>query len=154
MFNKNVLAVCLGTLCSFAAASGTTPSFEQYKVRVEQIRSPRVNLRSHAIGRKYRTQIRDTIKAQGVNFAGHYTVVQWGCGTECTQLAIVDIRTGVIWHDPDVIATRGYLFRRDSSLLIQDPWDGAGDFLPRVPTQFFTFREGRMKRVAIVKHAT
>src|SRR5438105_1150903 len=30
----------------------------------------------------------------GPNFAGHYTVVTWGCGTECQMHAILDGRTG------------------------------------------------------------
>lgn len=36
----------------------------------------------------------------GPNFAGRYIVVQWGCGTECIQYAIVDAKTGMIRQPP------------------------------------------------------
>jgi hypothetical protein len=133
----------------FAAA----PVFKDYKVAVETIRTPTISLRSDAIGRKFRTQIRDTVKMQRVNFGGHYTIVRWGCGTDCTYLAIVDLRNGKIWHDPGLIATRGFAFRADSTLLILDPWDGPGDFLPKVPTEYYVFRGGKLRRLLVVKHA-
>ena len=153
MLTKRFLVLCLGALCVFTASGESTPTFERYAVQVEAIRSPRIDLGSHPIGRKYRTQIRYTVKTQGVNFGGHYTLVEWGCGSPCTQLAIVDLKSGDIWHDADVIAARGFVFHADSTLLVQDPWDGPGDFLPRVPTRFFTFSNGRLKLVAVVKHA-
>src|SRR4051812_46823439 len=30
----------------------------------------------------------------GPNFAGHYTIVEWGCGSECWQAAIINAETG------------------------------------------------------------
>src|SRR5882672_4908831 len=42
---------------------------------------------------QYRTAIRKAAP-DGPNFAGHYTVVTWGCGTECQMHAILDGRTG------------------------------------------------------------
>ena len=30
----------------------------------------------------------------GPNFAGQYRVVVWGCGTSCTQFAVVNLKTG------------------------------------------------------------
>lgn len=47
--------------------------------------------------RLYRTMIRIGTK-DGVNFAGHYVMVNWGCGTGCTSHAIVDARTGRVFH--------------------------------------------------------
>jgi len=34
--------------------------------------------------------------ASGSNFAGHFTLAHWGCGTDCFQYAIVDTKTGEI----------------------------------------------------------
>ena len=34
---------------------------------------------------------------QGPNFAGHYTVATWGCGTGCTEFAIVNAKTGTVF---------------------------------------------------------
>lgn len=74
--------------------------------------------------RSYRTMLREGAK-QGPNFAGHYTIVQWGCGTECWQAAVVDAKTGRIYQLPSTTGPRSYYFestwlhfRRDSRLLI------------------------------------
>jgi hypothetical protein len=49
--------------------------------------------------RKYRSMLRDSAK-DGVNFAGHYTVGQWGCGGGCVQFAIIDAKTGDVFFPP------------------------------------------------------
>ena len=36
----------------------------------------------------------------GPNFAGHYYVVQWGCGTGCLRMAVVDAVTGMVFPPP------------------------------------------------------
>ncbi|TCP80790.1 hypothetical protein C8J31_11430 [Rhizobium sp. PP-CC-2G-626] len=41
----------------------------------------------------FRTRIRDGMK-QGPNFAGHYSVIQFGCGTGCSGVVVADNRTG------------------------------------------------------------
>ncbi|HUI81380.1 MAG TPA: hypothetical protein VLY24_25820 [Bryobacteraceae bacterium] len=43
--------------------------------------------------------IRQGAKAN-VEFAGHYTVPRWGCGSGCGQLAIVDSVSGRVYHAP------------------------------------------------------
>ena len=69
---------------------------------------------------QYRTVLREGAK-EGPNFAGHFTIVQWGCGTNCTQAAVVDANTGKIYQLPSVSQRRfAYWlhFRLDSRLLI------------------------------------
>ncbi len=41
----------------------------------------------------FRTRIREGMK-QGPNFAGHYSVIQFGCGTGCSGVVVADNRTG------------------------------------------------------------
>ncbi len=72
--------------------------------------------------RMFRTRLREDAR-EGPNFAGHYTVVFWGCGTGCAQLAVVDARNGrVFWPPleyidiPDREGDPGY--RLDSRLLV------------------------------------
>jgi len=36
----------------------------------------------------------------GPNFAGHYVVQQWTCGSPCVMMAIVDVVTGHVYHPP------------------------------------------------------
>lgn len=50
--------------------------------------------RSHA----NRTQIR-TQAANGPNFAGHFTLAKWGCGSPCLAFVIIDARSGTV-YDP------------------------------------------------------
>ena len=37
---------------------------------------------------------------QPVEFAGHYTVPQWGCGAGCSMFAVVDSITGHVYDPP------------------------------------------------------
>ncbi|WP_175882331.1 hypothetical protein [Burkholderia sp. BCC0044] len=75
--------------------------------------------------RLYRTIIRDEF-AQPANFAGHYRVAIWGCGTDCRNFAIVDKYTGATYTMPGVKAVSGVMgnddervdFRAGSRLLI------------------------------------
>jgi hypothetical protein len=49
--------------------------------------------------RLYRTNLRNTAK-RPPNFAGHYSFVDWGCGTNCLGGAVVDQQTGKIFQPP------------------------------------------------------
>jgi hypothetical protein len=99
------------------------PRFEQYPAPQNFKGKPApVNLASHKEARMFRTNLRNGAK-EGPNFAGHYTVVVWGCGTSCLSFAIVDARTGrVYFPDFAVYSTEddsiGY--RLNSRLFIAD----------------------------------
>jgi len=90
--------------CQYALSDApkSSPKFESYAVAVTHVkRAPRVQLRS-AQARLYRTQLRDAAKlgAQtGPNFAGHYRLASWGCGTGCLSWGVVDLKTGRVAFD-------------------------------------------------------
>jgi hypothetical protein len=79
--------------------------------------------------RQFRTVIREGAQI-GTNFAGHYTIVSWGCGTSCIQFSIVDAKTGAVFMPDFYIAFSSNLeqeklrdeeplqFRPDSKLLV------------------------------------
>lgn len=46
--------------------------------------------------RGFRTRIRQGAKSD-VEFAGHYTIPRWGCGTECNGFVVVDSITGEVY---------------------------------------------------------
>jgi hypothetical protein len=46
--------------------------------------------------RRFRSQLESATKA---TFAGHYTFVTWGCGTQCEQHYLLDLRTGRVYSD-------------------------------------------------------
>lgn len=45
----------------------------------------------------YRTRIRDGM-LQGANFAGHYALISWGCGTSCRVNVVGDVITGQMFN--------------------------------------------------------
>src|SRR5580693_2326943 len=95
--------------------------------------------------RRYRTRIRkgvvngegvwsgsweNTMKTSGPNFAGHYFVIRWGCGSDCLMMAVVDAKTGKVYDPPlsgagtelyvnmDMLGDREIDFKPLSSLMI------------------------------------
>src|SRR5262245_16178019 len=72
--------------------------------------------------REYRTRIRNGAK-EGPNFAGHYTVISWGCGTSCGVYVIVDAQTGQVYWLPEIsrgvdLGVAGPEYRLDSTLMV------------------------------------
>jgi hypothetical protein len=54
------------------------------------------NFTTDPSSKRFKFAINDGCKKEGVNYAGHYTIVEWGCGTVCAEMAIVDRITGQI----------------------------------------------------------
>ncbi|HEX8297761.1 MAG TPA: hypothetical protein VF594_01260 [Rubricoccaceae bacterium] len=89
-------ALVLFALVATSASAQTAglPRFEDYPAGpAYRGRVAPLVLSSSATARTYRTMTRQAM-AEGVNFAGHYVVATWGCGTECMGGVIVDARTG------------------------------------------------------------
>jgi hypothetical protein len=116
-------------LISTDAIRQPVPRFADYPASVETIRHPAAPVLASREARMFRTELREGAR-KGPNFAGHFTVVGWGCGSACIQWAVVDARTGKVRLEPsievvsvdnvadanaDVFALR---FRRDSRLMI------------------------------------
>ena len=100
----------------------TLPRFGDYAVPERfRGRPAPVRLASDPQARFFRTKLREGAR-EGPNFADHFTVVTWGCGSGCQVNAIVDARTGTIY--PQWLQTNaGVSVRRGSRLLIADPVD-------------------------------
>ncbi|HWU15231.1 MAG TPA: hypothetical protein VN157_14615 [Caulobacter sp.] len=62
--------------------------------------------------------------ARGPNFAGRFTIVEFGCGMSCVYWAVVDAATGRVFDPPAAplsilhASGRGLEYRRDSRLLV------------------------------------
>ncbi|TKC86985.1 hypothetical protein FAZ69_19590 [Trinickia terrae] len=73
----------------------------------------------------FRTVIRNEF-SEPANFAGHYRVAIWGCGTDCRDFAILDKDTGSVYTMPGESEVNGVMgndderinFRMDSKLFI------------------------------------
>ena len=101
---KTILLV----ICVYLAAGtafpqkGDVPRFEDFPVPRKFAGKPApVNLNSHPKARKYRTMLRAAAK-EGANFAGHYIVTYWGCGSNCRQIAFIDASNGNVYFSPEL----------------------------------------------------
>ncbi len=129
----------------------TRPQFSDYAVReIFRGRPARVRLDSRR-ARNFRTVLREGAQT-GPNFAGHYTAVQWGCGTGCAQMGIVDAKTGRVYFPPleynDIIdmedeSVRSRFFRLDSRLLVltRSFYDGDDTYT----AYYYLFDNGRFR---------
>jgi hypothetical protein len=80
------------------STSAEIPKFDDYPVDVWS-GSP-VPVMIHAPEeRLYRTNLRNTAN-RPPNFAGHYSFVDWGCGTNCLGAAVVDQQSGKVFQPP------------------------------------------------------
>lgn len=72
--------------------------------------------------RHFITRIKEGCVEEGVNFAGHYTIIEWGCGMECQLMAIVDCVDGKIIYSKIPFDTsdghNGIDYHTDSRMLI------------------------------------
>ncbi len=87
-----------------------------------------VDINSDPIGRIYRSAIRSDVEYFGINFAGKYSIADWGCGSGCQDGVIVDADTGHVYEMP-VLTTNGHEARRDSRLLVQNPLAPGGGWM-------------------------
>jgi hypothetical protein len=109
--DMNKIISFLGIMIAVAALSVSgqrLPRFAEYGVRVERVGSITVDLRSHKDARMFRTNLRNAAK-EGVNFAGNFILTGWGCGTNCSEWAIIDARTGRVFF-PAELAGVGFGF--------------------------------------------
>jgi hypothetical protein len=130
--SDKLIATALLFVVPFGSAFSTTKTepvqrFTDFPVREIYRGKPAPAQPTSRFAHRFRTVIRKGAQ-EGPNFAGHYTVVIWGCGTSCAQFAIVDAVTGETYDPPfDGITwgdEKGFLkqyglhFRLDSSLFV------------------------------------
>jgi hypothetical protein len=96
-----VLIVLAGTSAQRGGSNinGSGPlTFDHYPVVADFMGRPAKPLLVTPRERALRAQIREQAST-GPNFAGHFTVVKWGCGSPCVAFVIVDSKTGQV-YDP------------------------------------------------------
>jgi hypothetical protein len=95
------------------------PAFDDYPVEGIYSGVPAaVDFTSNPEASAFRTRITQGA-AVGPNFAGHFTVIGWGCGTECQNHAIVDAVTGDIVQF-GMTTESGVSYRLDSTLFVMN----------------------------------
>jgi hypothetical protein len=112
------------------------PRFEDYPAKPYRGSNATPDLRSHRDSREYRTRLRAWAEEKP-NFAGHYILANWGCGTDCTRIAIIDARSGKIFHPRG--ATTNEAVNIHHALLgggnVVDLWHGTGAVWHRVDSK-------------------
>lgn len=101
------------------------PRFDDFKVAVEKIsRRPALKF-NNDFSRRYRTLLREGLSGEPVDFAGHYVMVTFGCGTTCLYGGMVDAKSGQATGLPFMLDSFGpfdidtpLIYRADSRLII------------------------------------
>ena len=113
------------------------PRFDQYPAGAEPSATvAKLDLHSNPIARTFPTVIRRQMR-QGANFAGHYRVAIWGCGSSCAQFAVVDLKTGRAITPRAVESVSGGRLAAD-------------DFLPGTDSDEWGFRYKKNSRLLVL----
>ena len=92
-----------------------TLRFENFHVPIYTGKPAPINWKSVPLVSRHDKKITYAIK-HGVNFAGHYRIVEWNCGPEHKCWVIVDVKTG--WIYEQYPTTCGMDFKSDSRMLV------------------------------------
>ncbi|MEP6903452.1 MAG: hypothetical protein ABJA66_17125 [Actinomycetota bacterium] len=161
---KKLLFFIFLMLFSFNAFAQKTPLFKQYASKVEKVKVQKVNFASHKRAKTFRTNLSNALK-EGVNFAGHFILATWGCGTNCSDSGIIDARTGNVYFpkelegigigfcEIDYENTEPLAFKPDSRLLVLSGFKG-GDLNSEKTScgiYYFEWTGTSLKKVGFVK---
>ena len=110
------------------------PKFEDFPAAKSMVGKTAAPVLKTQAQRMFKTRIREGAKLPA-NFAGHYRVIEWGCGSPCSTFVVVDLRTGEVYEPPfeslaaldiecpepyDDCSGEGLIFKPSSRLLIAD----------------------------------
>jgi hypothetical protein len=154
--------------------SSGSPHFEDYGVSEVFEGTPVAPVLATPEQRRYRTRIRDgvlkdtgfagtwrhSIKSPGPNFAGHYFIMEWGCGSQCVMMAIADAKTGTIYGPPlsekgslwvplDNLSEMEIEFRRDTSLMVLR--NACRNFRKECGIYYFNWKDNRFTLLKFVR---
>ncbi len=114
-----LLACVLPTAAQQRGQKISLPRFEDYPVHDLFRGAPVAPKIVTPLEHLYRTRIREGVKkgwgvdregkedVAGPNFAGRYIIVQWGCGSPCMKMVVVDASTGEVFPPPISAGSRG-----------------------------------------------
>jgi hypothetical protein len=167
---QTVLVVFTLLLSSCLAAQSEkdlkVPRFEDFPETEKWAGPPAKVVLDRPVVRVFRTQFR-LASLQPPNFAGHYRIAIWGCGTQCFEGGMVDLATGKVSELPTALRRKGWEYwmmcfsafqpsgiesHADSRLLIircadtSVKNDGA-----HLRTSYFVFENDSFKKIGEVK---
>jgi len=101
-----IIVVSIAICFSVIGNAQNLPTYSKFPVKLEKKEAEKVNLSSHPKAKDYRTNLKNALRNKEVNFAGKYIIAQWGCGTCCTEAAIVDAKTGNVFFPVELQGVR------------------------------------------------
>lgn len=146
----SLLVAVIDVVCTQGATK--LPTFEDYPVKKIFNHTPHPPILRTSQQRLFRTRIRDGVekgwgvwingewnkqqKGPGPNFAGHYIVIAWGCGSGCIEMAVSDAETGTVYRLP-ISEGRGFAL---PMLVFPNSVGGAGEAQYRKDSRLMIIR--------------
>ncbi|PKL79175.1 MAG: hypothetical protein CVV25_08890 [Ignavibacteriae bacterium HGW-Ignavibacteriae-4] len=119
--------------------------FEKYECNEEEFELINPDFSSNSDFKKFKTIITEKCM-EGVNFAHKYTIVTWGCGTNCQYTVLVDRTNGKIYDG--ITSTYGVNFRIDSQLIVvNDATNISESSTPIDTTRYYVINEGVLEEI-------
>lgn len=100
------------------------PKFAAYPAKVFAGPNAKLKINNDLEAQRYRTRLREW-STKKVNFAGHYILATWGCGTGCVQIMFIDAKSGKVFH-PEGIRSNVAVNVHDDMLVGGRSWYGEG----------------------------
>ncbi|MBD0371644.1 MAG: hypothetical protein ICV60_12460 [Pyrinomonadaceae bacterium] len=159
---KIILSFIIGLLFVGAAAAQSVPRFQDYSVPVYKGKRAPVTLKSARAAGTFRTRLREGA-GKGINFAGRYMLVAWGCGTGCLDAGIIDAKTGTVyfprelaafgvWYFSDNPNAEALDFKPNSRLLVLSGWPAteADSDNPKTGLYYYEWMGTRLRLVKYI----
>ena len=164
---KRLLLIGLSLLtvgASIDARGQKLPKFSTYPASVEKAKAKSIDFRRSPGANTFRTRLKAAL-AEGTDFAGHYKVAGWGCGTGCISGGIIDVRSGRVYFPEELYAfsvgsfsgdyeSEPLKYRKNSRLLVLSGIPGsADDNAPQKPwgDYYYEWKNNRFRQVKYVK---
>lgn len=142
-------------MCAFAALSGAAKAapplhFSDYPITEHYTGPTTKPILAKKQDKEFRTKLQAAAR-QGPNFAGHYIVTTFGCGSSCVMGAIINAKNGMVTWIPftvccgdDADPAPPIDFRPDSALMIIKGMRNERDN----GTFYYLLRKGRLHLLA------
>lgn len=145
------------------ALDAQVPRFSQFSATVERTRAKKVDFRGSPGASTFRTRLNQAFR-EGTDFAGHYKVAGWGCGTGCISGAVIDTRNGRVYFPIELYAlsvgwfsgeyeSRPLKYRSNSRMLILSGIPGSEDGAREQPwgDYYYEWKNNRFRQLKYVR---
>jgi len=123
------------------------PRFDDFLVPEMSSRSADLDTTRDSTAKRFRTVLRSALK-DGPNFAGHYSIATWGCGTQCLSYAVIDAATVQLVPGTGLdFDCHEVEFKKNSSLVIERPLKESGAPCGDTSTEAFTWTGTAFQRI-------